>query len=890
MKPYLSFFAIVLALLGCLSLASCNKGNDPSETTKNPNEVTVTFNVGGRSESITVEKGTPVSYAGSTIKLSDDTSTYRFTGWDKEFAPATEDVTYTALYDVVPLVEYQVRWILQNGVITTTVKENDTPVPPSYDTVVETNTNVYTFTGWSIEPQPLTLDFASTPSNLIINALYDTARRTYAVKFMLDGAEYATTETYYEELPVLPETTPTKAGYSSFFWSNSKTPVTTTDVVCTGFFAHTDAEQLAWALTDETDFGYPAAETTWDQDPPVQTAGNALLYLLYELRQSTSDHPSYADIYSRIVEQLKYMVGPTNNAAPLFDLRANWPYCTITAAILLAKETPVVWDALTADEKERYDFIMECFAYILALGTDDDNDYKTGPQLKGNYYKNWNPNYRLATCLPMIFVGRYFGGAAAVDQILLAFDFDTVTDKFLEYGFYRSYNAWMTTPAQKPDGTYYPSAKDFMMNGGDAHVNVTNDRLGYVPGTQAGTGVGVRTTYTYKGYTVDQPDKIIESIFAYNYEGGEVKSSYGVGADGQPLAYIVGYLTSPYEGEPGLMKEFAGSDANGIRSSTDYCSHDFIMVVNSLLVTTELDMYDPLADENIALFRLVWVGNQDFVFKFEKGYMSYSLGESKGVSQESTERGYMLMKSFWLIKYGNMQLSDFPAVSGANNSLIAKEDYTNTTVDVNENETLINDFKYYANGKVGVTMNTVTQNDNTFLKISSPANGNDCSFNLEPKGGLAEHISTKYPSFTFSIDLAKIDGVASFSSNCRMRGSQGSKDTASIFCTWQDGSVYLGADELKIGTLTTEFQTFTFNVNFVTGKISASVNGTSVGSINFKTPNSTAQLDWAETLTSYVFNWWLQSPSGTDRTILIDNIMISLDVNENDNEIGRAHV
>ncbi len=405
----------------------------------------------------------------------------------------------------------------------------------------------------------------------------------------------------------------------------------------------TDEDQLNWALDDDTDlsFSHPDPEwDKWDNGADIMTATNSLLYLTYELRNCYNNSTYYDACLTRILEQLRYLIDEDNNATPFFDLKANWPYCNLTGAIALCKDTPAIWNSLTKDERARYDLIMECFAYILTLGTDDDNDYETGPLLDGNFAKGWNPNYRLANVAPMLFIADYFGGADAVDALLLSFDYDSVIARMKAYGFERSYNAWTTEPASGK-----PTVKEIMMNGGKAYL---------ADGSSAGSGVGVKTEYTYKGYRLDQPDKILRSLFEYNYSGGTVKSSIKkYSFIGDTVAYIDGNLKSPYEGQKGMMLEFNSDDGGGIRSSAEYCMHDFIMVVAILMVTEELDIYDPLDAENLDLFALVWVGNQDFMYKYEMGYMSYANGESEGVVKESTKKGYMLMKALWNDRYGD---------------------------------------------------------------------------------------------------------------------------------------------------------------------------------------------------------------------------------------------
>ena len=623
------FFALALMIFGCLALVSCGGSKEPKP---GPNEVTITFKVGGEKIKQFVEKGTVPVFEGSTVRPSgNENVTYRFTGWDKEFAVATENATYVAQYETVPLVTYQVRWILENGSTTTTVKENDTPVPPEVDAEMLTNSYIKTFTGWSNPIAPLTKEVASSASGLVYVAQYSTAVRYYTVRFMVDGVEYASTKTTYNELPTLPETEPSKAGYSSFYWVGSDVPVTADGTVCQALFAKSDAELLLWALHDTARLTFSHDDPEWDRwdnGEEIMRATNAILYLTTELRHIDESHYFYSIYADRVAAQLKYLLAPENNATPMFDLKANWPYCNLTATILLCKNTPAVWDRLTSEEKSGYDFMMKCFAYILTFGTDDNNSYNSGPRLDGNYSKGYNPNYRLANVAPMIFIAEYFGGADEVDEILLDYDFDDVIAEMQARGFMRAYNTWITEATVQGKQSF----REASMNGGNLNGG--------------GGGAGVRTEYTYMRYTLDEPEEIIRELFEYNYSGGKVISEM---RKSSLEAYIVGGLTSPYQGQLGMMLELGKSD----RSSAEYCMLDFVMVISILMVTEELDMYDPLDAENLDLFALVWVGNQDLMYKYEKGYMSYGNGKSQGIIKESEARGYMFMKAWWNDRYGD---------------------------------------------------------------------------------------------------------------------------------------------------------------------------------------------------------------------------------------------
>lgn len=375
-------------------------------------------------------------------------------------------------------------------------------------------------------------------------------------------------------------------------------------------------EQIDFALKVDLMGVYPSEKfpAGKENDGKVMLRANALLYLVYCAR--TSDRAEECGV--RAVEHLKNLVDPKQNAAPHFDLSCNWPYGPLTAAITLAHETPSIWDALTEWERSAYDLVMEAFLYVQALGTNDPNNYRTGPGLVGNFGKGWNPNYRLANIPPVFFAARYFGGADKVDEMLLSFDYDKTVARFKEYGFLRAYNRW-TTPVAVIDGVPTRNQKDFMENGGEAFINTTDARLHYEPGCTGGTGEGVRVKYTYHDNRADDYAAIINDLLAHNYSGGEVISSYGEYADGSPKAYIADGTKSPVEGKLGMMKELKGGDGgNGrdggdIRSCTGYCSHDFLLVCAMLLAAKELSMYELSAPENAEIYELAKVGNLDLL-------------------------------------------------------------------------------------------------------------------------------------------------------------------------------------------------------------------------------------------------------------------------------------
>jgi hypothetical protein len=258
----------------------------------------------------------------------------------------------------------------------------------------------------------------------------------------------------------------------------------------------------------------------------------------------------------------------------------------------------------------------------------------------------------------MIFATHYFGdgdmarGAEAVNSLLRAFDeqtYDRVIGSFERYSWHRAYDIWTTPARVHEDGTRGNDARTMLLYGGRTYA--LNYKHEFVT-KEAGDGLGVTNggqDYLYHGAPLCEPQRIIEDLLYYNYSGGEVKSDhhYDVDKDGvaERVAWIVGELKSPYEGRLGMMKEFA----SGNRSSTGYCSHDFVLCTCLVAAARALGIYD--VRENEELRSMIEVGNADFLFKNEHGYQGFSTGSygtmTKTHSEENENNSYFAMKSLW---------------------------------------------------------------------------------------------------------------------------------------------------------------------------------------------------------------------------------------------------
>lgn len=115
-------------------------------------ECTVTWNVEGTLTEEVYEEGDMLAFKSEAVKEGDVQYSYVLSGWDKELAAVTGDVTYTAQYKATEKIKfYTVAWIV-DGV--ETVETYEVGVMPTFkgSTIKASDkTNYYTFSGWDKE-------------------------------------------------------------------------------------------------------------------------------------------------------------------------------------------------------------------------------------------------------------------------------------------------------------------------------------------------------------------------------------------------------------------------------------------------------------------------------------------------------------------------------------------------------------------------------------------------------------------------------------------------------------------------------------------------------------------------------------------------------------------
>ncbi len=244
-----------------------------------------------------------------------------------------------------------------------------------------------------------------------------------------------------------------------------------------------------------------------------------------------------------------------------------------------------------------------------------------------------------------------------------------------------------------------------------------------------------------------------------------------------------------------------------------------------------------------------------------------------------------MWKTWWLERYGHYTPETLPEYVQPFTPLIKSEDYEEAdfTSSVDAGDAVYNDIKYSTNKKTGCSF-TIAEDasGNRYLVIMQEGEAKDPLINYTRTGGLAQALG-EYTSFTVTVDLAlPSEGASTINGQFRMRGKAGSSDTLALFSV--NGGAVAIPGSVKVGALTTSFQTLTVTADFATGTITARLGDGEVKMTTFAPPSAssaTTTAEWLDTITNYIFNFWIiKNTSGAERGLLMDNLKIEVVVPE----------
>lgn len=355
--------------------------------------------------------------------------------------------------------------------------------------------------------------------------------------------------------------------------------------------APTFTEEAMTAAFEATDFNYNA---TSGHDSFNTVKAFYYLTLLTHLDENTLSPDGTMNAKDETLRRLRVLIEGGNE--PNACIGPYWSQAVVASSLTLLRHTPSLWESLTTDEQQRCDWLMRALAVAGNWGFNDCNNYSTGVDLKGNFGKTWNPNYRNSFLNCVISAAMYFG-SEELDEIYESFSYDEYIQKFEEYGYTNIIAAWSV------------AGKDAMEKGGDVKL---------VTGASGGTGKGVKQKFKYNGKGLDNIDGIFEDLQNYTY-GAVCQDKYG-SPDGAYYCYIISGKETPYAGYNGMLFEFAATG----RSSGSYCNDSFL-IVNSMMANYKLiGGWDSNEEWQQKLDSLMYVGNEDLIFKGQEGYQGYS--------------------------------------------------------------------------------------------------------------------------------------------------------------------------------------------------------------------------------------------------------------------------
>ncbi|MEM9905589.1 MAG: hypothetical protein AAF921_11260 [Cyanobacteria bacterium P01_D01_bin.44] len=384
---------------------------------------------------------------------------------------------------------------------------------------------------------------------------------------------------------------------------------------------------------------------------------SALAYTNYhdKARYAGSEGQSIED---RVAQHLKQIVkGDTDNNGQSFEspalggLFAGWLDVHIAYTAVLAQRTPTVWNQLTADEKERLEWLMKAYAAIGHWQSDDDNNYRRRANGQEAYSKIKNPNISHGAPALVVAAHLFFGnnshGQPLIDDYFQTFSFAELIHKFDEYGWVTIKDAWTKKREWGPEYATNPLG-DLMQNGGDL---IDDPQTGFGGG---GTGTGVNNPYSYFGKTLDDPIGIYHRLADHQFfhpVKSEIQNPRGTNM------HIVGSQTgsspsgqlgieSPYEGLIGMCYEFQvlnrrnlnqNRDKGGYRSEARYAHHAWFIHMTMRTTLDLLGLWPTSGSVKDDLERRFAVGTEDLYFRLDEHWFGRANGTYRLVSTDATD-------------------------------------------------------------------------------------------------------------------------------------------------------------------------------------------------------------------------------------------------------------
>ena len=433
-----------------------------------------------------------------------------------------------------------------------------------------------------------------------------------------------------------------------------------------------DAAELAAKPVGWPQYDNGSGLDTSPNSYPAEKCTNALYYLALVVRYNALDEdadPLYASngmlCKDAVIQLLEFYLQGGNE--PMASPGPHWGHAVFSSALVLIKNTDVIYDDLSQETKDKMDWMMRAMAVAANWGYNIENEYGSGLDLHGNFGKYWNMNYQNSYLSVMVNASLYFG-TKELDDMFVNFDYDTYMDKFREYKFINVIYAWET------------AGKTLMETGIAADGEPPRTVAAYggnttgSGGDPAGTGKGVKIRFKFDDWfnktTISlQDEDFAKKMFAFQIAATyryEVKSENGKPGE-EDYCFILGDIigeeenketgeiekiysarTSPFEGRLGMFAELNSSDSHGKRCCLVY-PYDSFEILTTLYTNMKLfGGWDSSTQEMQALDEQIYVGNEDYIFRAEYGHRGYASGGAVTEYEWSEEyRGNLFIKDIW---------------------------------------------------------------------------------------------------------------------------------------------------------------------------------------------------------------------------------------------------
>ncbi len=340
---------------------------------------------------------------------------------------------------------------------------------------------------------------------------------------------------------------------------------------------------------------------------------------------AVASHAGNTSADARLLEQIRHTLTPGNEPTCNGGYPAQHERHA-TGMFVIVKNTPRIWDQLTAAEKVRIDLIMKAALVGNAFTTSDNNPFVKADSQEyaldadTNLNRDWNPNYREGMIGGVLTSMAYFSTATA-KTILADYNHAQFVSELKSNNLpniYETFNWKAANPTSKaPSGSTIEAAVD---------------------------------SYKYYGNSLDNYMNIYEALLKDTY-GQRVNAGLNDGAGIDGAGKIVsGADTLPNKGAIGMLKEFDSSDANGKRSSFVYAFDGYRPHMTNQLSLIVAGYWQPgTATAELAKNRMN-IGNTDLWYKAEKGYIGYAKGKAQATvnyPSYGASRGFTYNRSLW---------------------------------------------------------------------------------------------------------------------------------------------------------------------------------------------------------------------------------------------------